>query len=117
MDQNCEIRIDQHLESRFEDIQVFMEDIEGNEDLPPFNEYGLCFDYVESGTFEGQRAPYFRYQISWGGPSEEFRFYLNGDIEFWFMDWFDGACRDVTIHPEAQWLKEQFQDMGMMEVS
>lgn len=39
-----------------------------------FNEYALCFDYVASGTFSDQEEAYFRYQISWGGPSEELRF-------------------------------------------
>jgi hypothetical protein len=60
-------------------------------------EYGLSIDYVWPNTFKGQRAGYLRYQISWGGPSDEFRFYfVPGEykpykIEYWFMDWFDGA--------------------------
>jgi len=58
-------------------------------------EHGLCFDLVEAGTFEGQRADYYRYQISYGGPSDEFRFYKNGDIEYWFLDWFDGAAEEL----------------------
>ena len=40
--------------------------------------------------------PYKRYQLSWGGPTEEFRVYLNGDVEFWLLDWFDGAPIEVT---------------------
>jgi hypothetical protein len=60
-------------------------------------EYPLSIDYVLPNTFKGQRAGYLRYQISWGGPSDEFRFYfVPGEykpykIEYWFMDWFDGA--------------------------
>ena len=53
-------------------------------------DYGLSFDYVEEGTFKDQREPYIRFQISWGGPSEEFRFYANDTCEFWFLDWFKG---------------------------
>ena len=68
-------------------------------------EYGLCFDYVAPGTFtDDQKTPcfdigadagYWRYQISWGGPSEEIRFFASGGTfgraEFWLLDWFDGA--------------------------
>ncbi|EKS35370.1 hypothetical protein HMPREF9696_02642 [Afipia clevelandensis ATCC 49720] len=64
--------------------------------------YGLAFDYVAPGTFGDQREGYFRFQLSWGGPSDEFRFFVNLDhschrIEYWFLDWFDGTsitCRD-----------------------
>lgn len=61
-----------------------------------FNEYGLAFDYVAPDTFTDQEQGYFRYQLSWGGPSTEFRYYVNPDlsayrVEFWFLDWSDGA--------------------------
>lgn len=39
-----------------------------------FDEYALSFDYVEPDTFDDQDRGYFRYQISYGGPSEEVRF-------------------------------------------
>src|SRR5690606_11942655 len=61
-------------------------------------DYGLAFDYVAPGTFDCQAEGYFRYQLSYGGPSDEFRFFVNPDfschrIEYWFLDWFDGASR------------------------
>jgi catechol 2,3-dioxygenase-like lactoylglutathione lyase family enzyme len=67
-----------------------------------FSEYGLALDYVEPNTFEGQREAYVRFQISFGGPSEEVRFFLNPDLslhkaEFWYLDWFDGASTDITL--------------------
>lgn len=70
------------------------------ENCGPLSTYGLCFDYVPSHMFEGQRNAYFRWQLSWGGPSDEFRFYANPDIsihriEYWFLDWFDGAYRTL----------------------
>jgi len=51
----------------------------GQEDTDEGNiyEYGLSFDYVGPGTFNGQRRGYWRYQLSWGGPSDEFRFYCD----------------------------------------
>ena len=56
------------------------------------NEYGLGIDFVPAHTFEGQTQGYTRYQISWGGPSEEFRvFTVVPRVEFWYMDRFDGA--------------------------
>ena len=45
--------------------------------------------------------------MSWGGPSDEFRIYTDyhkniNYIEYWYMDWFDGASirvnDDVIYH-------------------
>ena len=60
------------------------------------SEYGLCFDKVEPNTFQDQKLGYWRWQLSWGGPSDEFRIFVNEDnkiykIEYWYLDWFDGA--------------------------
>ena len=75
---------------------------EGIPDLGNMYEYGLGFDYVAPGTFTDQQEGYFRYQLSWGGPSDEFRIYADKSgryawsvyrIEYWFLDWFDGARR------------------------
>ena len=79
------------FEERMRDIKKLYE----KDDWGELGEYGLCIDFVEAGTFEKQRAPYVRYQISYGGPSEEFRIYLNGEVEFWYLDWFDGAKVNV----------------------
>jgi hypothetical protein len=75
------------------------------EELGSLNDYGLSIDFVAAGTFKDQREPYYRYQLSWGGPSEEFRIYLDGSVEFWFLDWFDGAPIDVTGE-DAEIIKE-----------
>ena len=56
------------------------------------NEYGLGIDFVPAHTFENQEEGYTRYQLSWGGPSEEFRvFTVVPRVEFWYLDWYDGA--------------------------
>ena len=66
------------------------------------DEYGLAFDYVEPGTFTGQDEAYWRFQISTGGPGEEIRYYRSVGamrpyrVEFWYLDWYDGANVDVT---------------------
>ena len=71
-----------------------------DEDLGRLNEYGLCFDYVKPFTFTDQPIGYHRYQLSYGGPSEEFRIFTRRGtittIEFWYLDWFDGAKVNVT---------------------
>lgn len=93
-----------------------------DEDYGNFNEYGLSFDYVPMGTFNDQDRGYFRYQISWGGPSEEFRFYTGPefevyDIEFWYLDWFDGACVSLTDEDFElmEEIFEDFKDCGTVE--
>jgi len=81
------------------------------EELGRLEEYGLSIDFVEAGTFPKQRENYLRYQLSWGGPSEEFRIYENGEIEFWFLDWFDGASYELTSD-EADIIKEAIDFTG-----
>ena len=53
-----------------------------------------------------------RFQISYGGPQEEFRIFKDGHIEYCFLDWFTGYSLDVTDNKIAQWLKESFIDIG-----
>ena len=63
------------------------------------NQTALSWDYVEA---EDEENPaYYRLQLSWGGPSDEFRIYPIGDtleidcIDYHYMDWFDGASIPV----------------------
>ena len=100
----CELRIDAHLGGRIADLTKLWDAYRSGKedaDLGTLADYGLCFDYVAPGTFDDQPEGYFRYQLSWGGPSDEFRFFVNPDltchrIDYWFMDWFDGAHRALS---------------------
>jgi hypothetical protein len=72
---------------------------------------GLSFDYVEPHTFTDQAEGYWRWQFSWGGPSDELRAYVNRDdsihrLEYWYLDWFDGAKVNVAAE-HAAWSKMQ----------
>ena len=106
------------------DISVFIARREEGPlwDIGEPNEYGLSFDYVAPDTFTDQDEGYFRYQLSWGGPSTEFRFYTNPDfsphrIEYWFLDWWDGASRTLRGDDErvlSDWF-EQMRDCGVVE--
>lgn len=139
----CEQRIQSHLDSRIEDLEMLWSAYMGEEcpkcegsgeikkspkskaknpktiecplckgdgnlnedsysdELGNIFEYGLSFDYV---TPDKNHDGYFRYQLSWGGPGDEFRIYAHKrsdydfvtyKIEYWFMDWFDGASRTL----------------------
>jgi hypothetical protein len=101
--ESCEQRIDNELRGTLADLRARWDAYCAGkeEDGETLAEYGLSFDYVEPGTFTDQREGYFRYQLSWGGPSEEFRFFVNPDlschrVEYWFLDWFDGAHRALA---------------------
>jgi len=105
MTESCKDKVQGELQDRIQDIKklwkLYQKDPEANdEELGNFNEYGLGFDYVAKGTFTDQKRGYFRYQLSWGGPSDEFRFYVDEtldpvEIEYWFLDWFDGASIEL----------------------
>ena len=60
----CAERIDEQWELRREDLKD-----------PEFE--GLGFDYVEPHTFTDQLEGYWRWQFSWGGPSDELRAFVN----------------------------------------
>ena len=118
--ETCQDRIDDRMTSRLGDLKtlwlLYCDDCEAyDDDLGRLDDYALAFDYVAPDTFEDQREGYFRYQISYGGPSSEFRIYANKRdayswtiyrIEFWFLDWFDGASR--TLHGDDLVFMEGF---------
>ena len=133
-------RGERYLNSRIEDFEFFMEyshcedidelieqlrtnganfrearqTIRQYYDAGLFADYGLGFDYVELGTFEDQEEDYFRFQLSWGGPSDEIRFYEDGTMEYIFLDWFVGVGFDVTGIDVFVWLAEWFMDCMML---
>jgi len=94
-----------------------------SEELGRWGEYGLSFDYVASGTFARQHMGYWRFQISYGGPSEEFRFYADHPraqahrITFAFLDWWDGYERKLSGKDEALMAEiwQDWQDTGSVQ--
>lgn len=123
----CQERVASELQDRIEDLKklwdAYCEGKEEVEDLGNIFEYGLGFDYVSRETFDDQDEPYFRYQLSWGGPSDEFRFFTGPDfeinhIEYWFLDWFDGANIILSGGDEAllEEIWQWFKDGGSVQV-
>src|SRR3982750_3473208 len=100
-DGDCQARLPGKLTSRLTALKklwaLYRNDPDASDaDFGRLAEYGLNFDYVPQGTYREQKEGYFRYLLSWGGPADEFRIFVNPDfsahrIEYWFMDWFDGA--------------------------
>jgi len=80
------------------------------------NQNALSWDYVEAGTFEDQEDGYYRLQLSWGGPSDEFRIYTTqyaneiDIIEYHYMDWFDGASINVPVNSTSWDVCQMFLD-------
>jgi hypothetical protein len=128
----CQDRVKTHLKSRISDLGLLfrswqdgeegtVKDTDGQE-IGNFNEYGLCFDYVAPGTFNNQKRGYFRYQLSTGGPGDEFRFYTDENlnptrIEYWFLDWFDGAKINLKGKDKALMLEiwESFKECEVVD--
>jgi hypothetical protein len=123
-----------HLKNRQSDFEGFIEygtDIDDGEqseakdkffeETGSFYDYGLAVDYVAPQTFERQREGYFRYQLSYGGPSEEIRFYFSPGaqvpyrIEFVYLNWGTGVSFRVTEEDWAMWLWEHFNDSGTVQ--
>jgi hypothetical protein len=101
MTDTCKNRISEEWENTCKDWE------EHKNDNTYLNEsFILSVDKVEPNTFENQKKGYKRIQFSWGGPSDELRVfekYGNIDrIEYWFLDWFDGASIDVSNDKTAQ---------------
>ena len=122
----CEDRIDSHLKGRMADLRkLWNAETKGkpHPELGSFGEYGLSFDYVAAHTFEDQKEGYFRYQLSWGGPSDEFRYFTDAQmnisrVEYWFLDWFDGAHRVLAgknYELVAEIFEDFFKDLGVCE--
>jgi hypothetical protein len=126
----CAERIREHWHDRItdlRDLQKRKQSRDGRAAEEAFEEfwnYGLGFDYVTPGTFEHQREGYWRWQLSWGGPSDEFRFFADPigssdphRIEYWFMDWFDGAKLNIKGEDEKLLaaIFGEMRDAGLVE--
>ena len=100
-DETCKDRWEGEKNDTLETIRDLWEKAKAG-DPEEFDQYGLCFEFVAAGTFGDQRRGYFRYQLSFGGPSDEFRFLTEDpkndkpDISYWFLDWFDGHGEELT---------------------
>lgn len=109
----CADRVAEEWRDRREDI-LFLMACNNNEAFKreAFDEVNeqfswLGFDYVPAEK-ANQEQGFYRLQFSYGGPQDEIRFYDNGNIKYWFLDWFDGASIDISDTKEALFIYEWF---------
>jgi len=109
----CADRVSEEWRDRREDILICMRAsvircsevaVSFSKTHEVFEEFNwLGFDYVPN-----QGEGFYRLQFSYGGPQDEIRFYDNGNIKYWFLDWFDGASIDISDTKEALFIYEWF---------
>lgn len=122
----CKVRVRGAYRSRFKDLKrlycnytkAYNNDADYEEAQDELNQYGLSFEYVAPGTFRDQRVGYFSYLLSTGGPQEEFRIYTDCQynidrVEFWFLDWFDGAKVDLK-GKDLEWFIDFYNNFFLM---
>ena len=72
------------------------------------SEFALCWM-----ARKDEGGSYLEWQLSWGGPADGFRFYLNDAegvyaVYYYFQDWFDGAEVQVVDSEELELLHDAF---------
>ena len=93
-------------EQDYKDAQTYYDGSQKKEH-DQYDDYEDFYDYVNQTALSwdrviydcrvtGDKRGYFRLQLSWGGPGDEFRIYADYDksidyIEYWYLDWYDGA--------------------------
>lgn len=110
----CKEQINHILRRRIKAIRQTMR----HESDLDFCDLGIAFDYVPSDTFNNRRG-YYRFQLATQDPQEEFRFFCDNEnnitsIEFWLVDWGDGAKRTLRTHDLEllQTVFQHFEDDG-----
>ena len=115
----CQERINQELQNELTTLRILWAQeshgIESTEKYGSLNEHGLSFDYHPSKDGE---PGYFQYCISTGGPADEFRFFIDPDlvcyrIDYWFLDWYDGA--HVTLKDDNEKLLLEIYNQWFLE--
>jgi hypothetical protein len=99
-------------EDNFNELSTYLQDDIREQYQERFDEYGIAFDYVELDKDTEQ--DYFRYQLSYGGPSEEIRFYDDGAIEYVYLDWFCGVGFDVTNDGIFKQVRDWFKELDVL---
>lgn len=95
-----------------EEVREIEQVLKTFEEIGSFNEYGLSFDFVEA---DEDTDGYYRFQLCWGGPSSEIRFYPNEAIEAVYMDWFVGVGFNVNTLDAFVWLRDWFKECGLID--
>tara|TARA_B100000427_G_scaffold45699_1_gene33836 strand:- start:206 stop:598 length:393 start_codon:yes stop_codon:yes gene_type:complete len=106
---SCADRIEQNFQDRYLELQKEMQYVIFSP-ANYFEKKGLGVDLIEKDDLDLDDH-FIRYQLSWGGPQDEFRFWKNGKISYHFMDWFDHAEKDITVMTRQDPVMEKFADL------
>ena len=106
---SCADRIEQNFQDRYLELQKDMQYVIFSP-ANYFEKKGLGIDLIEKDDLDLDDH-FIRYQLSWGGPQDEFRFWKNGKISYHFMDWFDHAEKDITVMTRQDPVMEKFADL------
>lgn len=130
-DKSCAERVRGAWASRRADLKEILRRMrevpnwEGDDEYADLHEYGLGIWYTPVGTYPKQKEGWWTYQFSTGGPGDELRFFgawppgrgkshkerRPERVEFWFLDWFDGAKLDVTDDEVARQVWDYIEEV------
>jgi AAA+ ATPase superfamily predicted ATPase len=105
----CEDRIDQELKDRVKEFQEALKsyDENGKITLEDGEEYEDLIDYLNSVALALTKTEVYRLELSYGGPQDYIEFEYDPEtksltrITYCFLDWFDGAKREIKEGSEA----------------
>ena len=98
----CEEKIEAELEKVLQTFRKAMESADENDGKVVINEdeeYEDIYEWIDTYVLAYEDDPHYRakrLQLSTGGPEDFFLFFEDGDIEYHFLDWFDGASRKLS---------------------
>ena len=109
----CKDLVQSSWESQEEDYKNFKDEGDYESLYDYVNQTALSFDKVHKNSKENIDRSFYRLHLSWGGPSTEFRAFLNADhdidyIEYWYLDWFDGASINIPRDSKSWEVVEDF---------
>ena len=119
-EKTCKERINDEYDNRIETIESIFDRIDDGDNYDHIEDYENIvikaldelnhmalnptypLEYIAPYTYENQETGYIRWHLSWGGPEDQFRFFIDEqggitDIEYHFMDWFDGAFININM--------------------
>jgi len=110
---SCEERIEERLKSRIADFKRALESAEKNDGKVIMDDctYEDLIEWINSYALAYEDHPRYRakeLELSWGGPQDYFLFFEDGTIEYHFLDWFDGAKRE--LHGEDKKIMKEVYD-------
>ena len=111
----CEERIDAELERVLQTFRKAMEsaDREGQVIMNDDEVYEDIYEWLNSYALAYEDDPHYRAKkllLSTGGPEDFFLFFEDGDIEYHYLDWYDGAYR-VLYGEDYKLMKRFFEEV------